>query len=138
MGCSISHLYIQCMYGKLHNYLPVDVQWGISKERPFLYRKGRNHRNKYAWKSIDRLASARYTAIIYSDSYIPFKEIAYFCLKFEFLSKSVHLRNVHGSYRLYEDKYIPRYVHGTSLGCRVPVVNFLFIKQVSIKILPLG
>ncbi len=40
---------------------------------------------------------------------------------FEFLSKSVHPRNVHGSYRLYEDKYIPRYVHGTSLGCRVPV-----------------
>ena len=40
---------------------------------------------------------------------------------FEFLPKSVHPRNVHGSYRLYEDKYIPRYVHGTSLGCRVPV-----------------
>ncbi len=40
---------------------------------------------------------------------------------FEFLSKSVHPRNVHGSNRLHEDKYIPRYVHGTSLGCRVPV-----------------
>ena len=40
---------------------------------------------------------------------------------FEFLSKSVHPRDVHGSYRLYEDKYIPRYVHGTSFGCRVPV-----------------
>ena len=39
---------------------------------------------------------------------------------FEFLSKSVNPRDVHGSYRLYEDKYIPRYVHGTSFGCRVP------------------
>ncbi len=40
---------------------------------------------------------------------------------FEFLSKSVHPRNVHGSKRLYEDKYNPRYVHGTSLECRGPV-----------------
>jgi hypothetical protein len=40
---------------------------------------------------------------------------------FEFLSKSVHPRNEHGSYRFHEDKYIPRYVHGTSVGCRVPV-----------------
>ena len=38
---------------------------------------------------------------------------------FEFLSKSV--QECHGSYRLYEDKYIPRYVHATSLGCRVQV-----------------
>jgi hypothetical protein len=36
---------------------------------------------------------------------------------FEFLSKSVHPTNVYGSYRLYEDKYISRYVHGTLLEC---------------------
>ena len=31
---------------------------------------------------------------------------------------------VHGSYRLYEDKYIPWYVHGMSLGSRVPEKPF--------------
>ena len=33
------------MYGKLPNYLPMDVQWGISKERPYLKIKLRNNSN---------------------------------------------------------------------------------------------